>query len=403
MTDLYSSATSTLVMRGALGGALLAALLLGACSKSPPEAVTALRSAPSVPVNSLKPDGLLLDGDKVLNLALLPDYLPQSLIPDFERETGISVRVDHFESYETLNTKLVAGNTGYDLVVAASGFAKPQIAAGFFQPLQTALVRNLGHVDPAILHSLQTVDPGSRHLLPWAWGYTGVGVNRPLVQKALGDLPWPDNAWQLIFDPVYTRRLAKCGLAYLDAPTEIVPAAALYLGFNPYQLKPEDLKAIDAMLGRVRKDVRVLSTLLIDEFATGKACAALVWAGDMHSAQLRAKELDPKADLQALVPKNGGLLFVDALAIPADAKRVKNAHAFIDFYLRADNAAKQTNEMGYLSGNLAATPLIDTAITGNPAVFLPPEQLARMTAPDSFGNAARAAMAESYTRFKASR
>jgi putrescine transport system substrate-binding protein len=253
------------------------------------------------------------------------------------------------------------------------------------------------------LRSLQTVDPGSRHLLPWAWGYTGVGVNRPLVQKALGDLPWPDNAWQLIFDPVYTRRLAKCGLAYLDAPTEIVPAAALYLGLNPYQLKPEDVKAIDATLAKVRKDVRVLSTLLIDEFANGKVCVALVWGGDMHTAQLRAKELDPKADLQALVPKNGGLLFVDALAIPADAKRVKNAHAFIDFYLRADNAAKQTNEMGYLSGNLAATPLIDTAITGNPAIFLPTEQLAKMTAPDSFDNAARAAMAETYTRFKAGR
>ncbi len=367
---------------------------------APGPAPTASAAAPAASQPAPQP---ALDDEKLLNLYLLPDYLPATLVPDFERETGIKVNVQNFENYETLNAKLVAGHSGFDLVVPGNLFARSQIQAGLLQPLNRELLTHWNNLDPAILAKMSEMDPGNRHLMTWAWGYTGVGINRTRVEKALGGKPLPDNAWELLFNPSYTRLLRSCGIAFLDAPTEVIPAVLHHLGRNPFQASAEDIKAATDALAKVRGDIRQFSSTLIDDLASGKVCAALVWGGDVNMAAARAAETGRKDRLEALIPSSGALMFVDSLAIPADAKHVRNAHAFMNFYLRPQYAAAMTNEMSYVAGNQAALQLVDAAVRDDGSVFPAPAVLQRMVPPLSLSNEQRAAMAAAYTRFKKGR
>ena len=163
--------------------------------------------------------------EKVLNIYNWPDYIPEGMIAAFEKETGIKVNYDTFETNEALQAKLVAGNTGYDIVVPGTTFAKPQITAGFFQPLDRSKIPNYSNLDPSVMAVLTKADPGNQHLVPWAWSFTTVGINKTKVEKALGGMPMPENAWDLVFKPQYTSKLKSCGIAYLDSPTEIIPVA----------------------------------------------------------------------------------------------------------------------------------------------------------------------------------
>lgn len=338
--------------------------------------------------------------DKVLNIYNWPDYIPEGMIAAFEKETGIRVNYDTFETNEALHAKLVAGKTGYDIVVPGSVFAKPQIEAGLLQPLNPAKIPNLKNLDPAVMKTLQGADPGNKHLVPWAWGFTTVGINMTRAKKALGNMPMPANAWDLVFDPKYTSKLKKCGIAYLDSPTEIIPVALHYIGKDAYSNNPADYEAAGKMLAKVRKDVRLFSSTMIDDIAGARACVAIGWSGDINLAADAAKENGSKDVIEALLPSSGALIFFDTMGITKDAEHVDAAHQFIDFYLRAENAAAMANEMNYPTGNQAALSKIKPEIAANKTVFVDSAYMGKMIPPGSFTNSAREAMADVYNQFK---
>jgi len=363
----------------------VAALALAACGKKE-EAPAPVASAPAE--------------EKVLNIYNWPDYIPEGMVAAFEKETGIKVNYDTFETNEALNAKLVAGSTGYDIVVPGTAFSPAQVEAGFFQPMDRAKLKNYGNLDADIMAALTKADPGNKHLVPWAWGFTTVGINRTKVEKALGKTPMPENAWDLVFKPEYTSKLKSCGIAYLDSPTEIIPPALHYIGKDPYSNDPADHKAAMDMLAKVRKDIRIFSSTMIDDVAGGKACAVVGWSGDINIAATRAKDNGSKDVIEALLPSTGGMIFFDSMAITKDAKHPGNAHAFIDFYLRAENAAQVSNEMSYPTGNKAALSKMKPEVAGNKTIFLEPAVAAKMVPPGKFTNEGRESMASAFTSFK---
>ncbi len=369
--------------------ALSAAVLLAACGQQ--EEQTAA-PADTAAVASTE--------EKILNIYNWPDYISESMIPDFEKETGIKVNYQTFETNEALHAKLVAGNSGYDIVMPGSVFAKPQIDGGLLQKLDKSKLSNYGNLDAGVMQKLELVDPGNQHIFPWGWGFTTVGINKARVEKALGGMPMPDNAWDLVFDAKYTSKLKSCGIAFLDSPTEIVPVALHYVGKDAYSNDPEDYKAALAMLEKVRPDVRLFSSTLIDDLAGGKACVAIGWSGDINIARERAVENQSAEIIEALLPTTGALIFFDTVAIPADAKHVNNAHLFMDYFLRPEVSATFTNEMQYPAGNKAAKPLVEPAIANNPTIYVDDDNMSRMVPPGNFTALARESMSNVYTAFK---
>lgn len=375
--------------------ALSVTVLLGACGKAP-EPTPAPQAAPAptaaAPAVNNEP--------KILNVYNWPDYIAKDMLANFEKETGIKVNYQTFENNEGLQAKLVAGNSGYDIVVPGAVFAKSQIEAGLLQKLDKSKIPNVKNLDSDIMGKLSKVDPGNNHLIPWAWSFTTVAINTKRVAKALGTTPMPENAWDLVFNPTYTSKLKSCGIAYLDSPTEIMPPALHYIGKDAYSNSPEDHKAAGEMLAKVRKDIRIFTSAMIDDFASGKACVALGWAGDFNIAKGRAAENKSGEDLQVLLPKTGGLIFFDNLAITKDAKHPNNAHAFIDYFLRPEVSAALTNELGYPTANKASIEKVDPVTAKNTAVFPPAAAMASMVSPSAFDNAGRESLSSVYTSFK---
>ena len=374
--------------------AAVAALALSACGKKEelpaPVAAPAGASA-AVAVNT---------EEKVLNIYNWPDYIAKDMVANFEKETGIKVNYQTFENNEALHAKLVAGNTGYDIVVPGAVFAKPQIDGGLLAKLDKSKVSRYANLDPAILEKLVMIDPGNDYLVPWGWSFTTVGINKAKVAKALGSTPLPDNAWELVFNPVYTEKLKSCGIAYLDSPTEVLPPAMHYLGKNAYSNDVADHKAAGEMLAKVRPHIRMFSSTMIDDLAGGKACVALGWAGDINIARIRALENKSGNEVEALLPKTGGLIFMDTLAMPKDAKHPNNAYAFIDYFMRPEVSASLTNELGYATANKASLASVKPEIAQDPAVFPDAENLKKMVSPASFSNEARESMSNVFTAFK---
>jgi putrescine transport system substrate-binding protein len=338
--------------------------------------------------------------EKILNVYNWPDYIAADMIANFEKETGIKVNYQTFENNEGLQAKLVAGNSGYDIVVPGSVFVKAQIEAGLLKKLDKSQIPNYKNLDPALMSKLTGVDAGNEHVLPWAWSFTTVAINKTKVAKALGNTPMPENAWDLVFNPTYTAKLKSCGIAYLDSPTEILPPALHYIGKNAYSEDAADHKAAGEMLAKVRKDIRLFSSTMIDDIAGGKACVPLCWAGDFNIAITRAKENNNGQDLEVLLPKTGGLIFFDNLAVPADAKHPNNAMAFINYFLKPEVSAALTNELGYPTANKASMANVNPEVAQNKAVFPDEANLSLMVPPAALGNAARESMTSVYTSFK---
>ena len=370
----------------------LTALAVTACGKKE-EATPAASAAPAVAATANAEE-------KVLNIYNWADYISANMVADFEKETGIKVNYQTFENNEGLHAKLVAGNSGFDIVVPGAVFAKSQIDGGLLMKLDKAAIPNLANLDPNIMSKLASVDAGNDYLVPWAWSYTTVGINKGKVAAALGDTPLPENAWDLVFNSEYTSKLKSCGIAYLDSPTEIIPPAMHYLGKNAYSNDPADHKAAGELLAKVRPDVRMFTSTMIDDLAGGKACVALGWAGDMNIARSRAVENQSDNEIEVLLPKSGGLIFFDSLAIPKDAKHPKNAAAFIDYYLRPEVSASLTNELSYATANKASIAKVTPEIAENKTVFVDAENMAKMVSPSSFSNEARESMSNVYTLFK---
>jgi putrescine transport system substrate-binding protein len=361
----------------------LSALALTACSKKDDQATVVAGAE-----------------EKILNIYNWPDYIAQDMLENFTMETGIKVNYQTYENNEALHAMLVAGNTGYDIVVPGAVFAKPQIDGGLLLKLDKAKLPNAANLDPAIMDKLSAIDPGHQYLVPWAWSFTTVGINQGKVAAALGSTPMPANAWELVFNPLYISKLKSCGIAFLDSPTEVIPPALHYLGKNAYSNDPADHQAAAAMLAKVRPDIRMFSSTMIDDLAGGRACVALAWAGDINIARQRALDNKNGHDIQALLPSTGGLIFFDTLAIPQDAKHPNNAHSFINYFLRPEVSASLTNELRYATANKASLPSVTPEIAQDKAVFPDAVNLQKMVSPASFSNEARASMANAFTAFK---
>jgi len=368
----------------------LAALVLAACGKKPETPATT--NSVAAPVAAAE--------EKILNIYNWPDYIAKDMVAGFEKETGIKVNYQTFENNEGLQAKLVAGNTGYDIVVPGAVFAKPQIEAGLLQKLDKTKLSNISNLDASIMAKLSAVDPGNAYLVPWAWSFTTVGINKAKVAQALGNTAMPANAWDLVFNPEYTAKLKSCGIAFLDSPTEILPPAMHYLGKNAYSNDVADHKAAGEMLARVRPHIRLFTSTMIDDLAGGKVCVALGWAGDINIARARAIENKNGNDIQALLPSTGGLIFFDNLAIPKDAKRPNNAHAFINYFLKPEVSASLSNELGYATANKASLASVKPDIAKDPAVFPDAANLQKMVPPNSFSNEARQSLSQVFTLFK---
>jgi putrescine transport system substrate-binding protein len=360
-----------------------------------------LMAAMSAAVLVLASSSAVAQEEKVLNIYNWSDYIGEDLIKKFEAETGIKVRYDVFDNNEIVHAKLVAGRTGYDIVVPSSNWGKLQIDGGLLRKLDKDQIPNLKNVDPAINAQLGKMDPGNNYMVNWLWGYTTVGINVDKVKAALGSTPMPDNVWDLAFKPEYISKLKSCGVSFLDSASEIVTAALHYLGKPSFSKNPSDYAAASTLLKSVRPSVTLFSSSgYINDMANGSICMAVGWSGDINIARQRALDGKTGQKIEALLPKTGGLLFFDSMVIPADAPRPGNAHKFIDFILRAENAAANTNRVFYPNPVTDSKKHIKPEVANNPTVFLNAENMAKMVAPDALNNDMRRLMTRTYTSFK---
>ncbi len=344
---------------------------------------------------------LAQEEERLLNIYNWSDYIAEDTIRNFEKETGIRVRYDNFDNNEIVHAKLVAGKTGYDIVVPSSNWAKLQIDGGLVRKLDKSQLPNLRNLDPTVQLQLARMDPGNDYMVNWLWGFSTVGINVDKVKAALGSTPMPDNVWDLVFKPEYISKLKSCGVSYLDSASEIVPAALHYLGKPSFSKNASDYAAALALLKSVRPHITLFSSSgYINDMASGSICLALGWSGDINIARQRAIEGKTGQNIQALIPKTGGLLFFDVMVIPTDAPRPGNAHKFINYMMRPEVAAGLTNKVFYANANAESKKFIKPEVASNPTVFLPPAELAKMIPPDSLNNDLRRLMTRTYTSFK---
>lgn len=352
-------------LRSITGLAVVAAIL-AACGSKPAEAPKA-DGAPAIDT----------DAEKVLNVYNWSDYIEPTVIESFEKDTGIKVNYEVMDSNELLETKLLAGRTGYDVVAPSASFLARQIKANIYQKLDKSKLPNLKNMDPDITKRLEVFDPGNEHAVNYMWGTSGVGYNEGKIKEAMPDAPV--DSFAMFWDPKVAQKFAKCGISVLDAPSEVVGTVLIYLGKDANSENPEDLKAAEKVLMSVRPYIRLInSSKYIEDLANGEICLALGWSGDVLQASTRATEAGKGITIKYNIPKEGAVMFFDNFAIPADASHVKNAHLFIDYMSRADVAAKNSNFLSYANSNAASWPSVTPAIKNNPNIFPTPEMMPKL-------------------------
>lgn len=339
--------------------------------------------------------------EKVLNIYNWAEYIADDTVKNFEKETGIKVRYDYFDSNEVLHAKLVAGRSGYDIVVPSAIWAGNQIQGGLLRKLDKSQLPNLANMDPTVQAKLAKLDPGNDHLVSYLWGFTTVGINTDKVKAALGDLPMPDNSWDLVFDPKYMAKLKSCGVSFVDTAADILPAALQYLGKNPYSKNSSDYQEAGALLQKIRPYVTLFSSIgYINDMANGSACVAIGWSGDINIARQRAIKARNGNKIETLVPKTSAALFFDTLAIPSDAPHPNNALLFMNYIMRPEVHASQTNKLFYANSNTASIKYVKKEIAEDKTNFLPEADLKRMTTPEPLNIDIRRTAARVYTKFK---
>jgi putrescine transport system substrate-binding protein len=354
-------------IRAALAG-LVAAVALAACGKKPEQAPADAAQAPAAAPAA---------EEKVVNVYNWSDYIDPAMLEQFTAETGIKVNYDVFDSNEVLETKLLAGKTGYDVVVPSASFLERQIKAGVFRQLDRALLPNYGNLDAEILERVALHDPGNEHSVNHMWGTTGIGFNEGKVKAAHPDAPV--DSWSLVFDPKHAARFKDCGISVLDAPSEITAAVLAWLGKDPNSQSPDDLKAAEDVLMAVRPYIRMIhSSNYIDALANGEICIAVGWSGDVLQARDRAAEAGQGHVISYRVPKEGTIMWFDMYAVPADAPHPGNAHAFINFMMKPEVAAANSNFVNFATGNAASLSLVDESVRNDPGVYPPPEVKAKL-------------------------
>lgn len=328
------------------------------------------------------------------------DYIASDTLEKFTEETGIEVTYDVYDSNEVLEAKMLAGNSGYDVVVPTSDFLQRQIAAGAYQPLDKSKLPNLENMDPQLMANAAEYDPGNEHAVIYMWGTTGIGYNVDAVAERLGE-DFEVNTWDLVFDPEIVSQVADCGVSLLDAPTEIIPAAMNYLGLDPHSTDEEDFEAAAELLESVRPHVRYFhSSQYISDLANGETCVAVGWSGDVFQAQARAAEAGQGVEVDYTIPKEGALQWFDMLAIPVDAPNPDAAHEFINFIMKPEITAEITNYVWYAHANEAAIPHTDEEILNYEAVFPPEEVKQRLWTSQPYGPRTDRLVTRVWTRVK---
>jgi len=318
-------------------------------------------------------------GDQVLHVYNWSDYIAEDTLAKFEKETGIKVTYDVFDSNEVLEAKLLAGSSGYDVVVPSSEFLGRQIMAGVFQELDRSKLDNIKNLDPDILKVLDAIDPGNKHAVPYLHGTTGIGYNPQKVKAVLGE-DAPLDSWDLVLKPENAAKLKECGFAVLDAPTEILPIGLHYLGLDPNSTNAADYtdKAFP-LLQKMRPHVTYFhSSKYINDLANGDICVAVGWSGDVLQARDRADEAGAGVEVGYSIPKEGCAMWFDMLAIPKGAKHVENAHKFINFLMRPEIIADITNYVAYPNANLPSQEFIDKEILEDAAIYPPAEVIKKL-------------------------
>lgn len=347
---------------------------------------------------------VMAEEEKILNIYNWSDYIADDTIKNFEKETGIKVRYDNYDNNEVLHAKLVAGKTGYDIVVPSSNWAKVQIEAGLLQKIDKSKLPNLVNLEPALQAQLAKLDPNNEHLVTWAWGFSTIGINVDKVKKALGNLPMPENAWDLLYDTKYVSKLKSCGVSVFDSASEVIPPTLHYLGKPAYSKDKADYAEAGKLLKKIRPYITLFSSSgYINDLTNGSICLVMGYSGDINIARQRAIEAKKGVKIEALIPKTGSTLFVDTMAIPKDAKHPDNAHKFINYALRPEVAASLSNKLSYANPNLASLKFVKKEIAENKTVFLSADDLKKMIAPDAVSNDIRRVTTRTFTQFKSGR
>lgn len=317
------------------------------------------------------------DEEKVLNIYNWSDYIAEDTIPNFEKETGIKIRYDVFDSNEVLEAKMLAGKTGYDLVVPTANFLARQVQAGVFQKLDKSKLPNLKNLWPEITERVAKYDPGNEYSVTYMWGTTGIGYNVAKVKEVLPDAPV--DSWGLIYDETNLEALSKCGVMLLDSAEDLLPSVMNYIGLTPDFTNADDIQKAGEALGKLRTKIRKFHS---DEWknalADGDICAAVGYSGDVFQVAARAEEAGKGVEIQYVIPKEGAQLWFDQLAIPADAPNPEGAHKFIDYLMRPEVIAKATNYVQYANANLASQQFVDKEVLENPAIYPDSETLKRL-------------------------
>lgn len=332
-----------------------------------PAAAALLRMSASLALASMAASALASE-EPVLNFYNWADYIGETTLADFEAETGVRTNYDTFDATPVVEAKLLAGNSGYDVVLHAARYSARLIEVGAFLPLDKSMLPHWDNLDPWVLGQMQQFDPGNRYAVPYMWGTIGFAYNVRLVRERMPDAPVHSSS--MLFDPKIAERFADCGISFLDSPTSVIPMVLAYLGHDPVSIEPDELQAAEQALLAVRPFIRYFSSsrLMID-LPNEEICIAMSWSGDYKQAELRAVDVGRDIELAYTAPAEGTLYFFDSLLIPADAPHPGNAHRFLDFLMRPEVIAPITNLLRYANGNVASLPLLDEDLASDPASY----------------------------------
>ena len=340
--------------------------------------------------------------EKVVNVYNWSDYIDPKVLEDFTRETGIKVIYDTYDSNETLETKLLAGKTDYDVVVPSATFLQRQIQAGVYQKLDRSKLPNAKNLWPEVMARLATYDPGNLYAVNYMWFTTGIAYNVQKAQARTGGKPI--DSWETVFKPENLKRFADCGVYMLDSPEDVLTSMMRYLGINPDSKKPEEIRKAAEAVMRVKPSVKKFhSSEYINALAGGDICLALGWAGDSFQARNRAREANNGVDINYVIPKEGALMSLDNLAIPKDAPHRDEAYQFIDYLLRPDVAARNTSVTNFANGVLASKPFVDKEVLENRSIYPSDEIMKRLYTVSANDLATQKVVTREWTRIKTGR
>ena len=376
----------------------LAAGMLGACSKAPETPAAPAAAAPAAPVAA--PEAAA-GGN--LNVYNWNDYIADDTIPNFEKANGLKVKYDLYDSIDTLQSKVLTGNSGYDVVYPSADYAGKWIKADVFKPLDKTKLPNLANLNPEFLKKLETVDPGNKFLVPYMWGTMAFGMDVDKVKAALGKEPLPADMWELVFNPKYTSKLKGCGISFITMSKNLFAMVNVSQGREANDYSDAAIAADLAVLKKVRGDVKVFNDSPIDLLANGDVCVGLAYNGDVYIAKDRAAQAKKPLNIEYVVPQKGTILWIDTMAIPKDAKNVDNAFKWINNILDPKVVASISNKVNYANPNAKATELVDKKLTSDAKIYLNDDVLKTLQPLAAIDQPVQAALSKAFDQFKAAK